>query len=106
MAWIYLVFAGVFEIGWPLGFKLASSHEKSAFLYIMLSILSMAMSGWLLFLAQKTIPIGTAYIVWTGIGGVGTALVGIVFFGDSISVVRLMCLSMIVFGVIGLKLFS
>jgi len=81
MAWIYLFLGGLFEIGWPLGFKLA--HGSSGkILWITFSVLSMALSGLFLFMAQKTIPIGTAYVVWTGIGAVGTLLIGIFFFND------------------------
>lgn len=81
MAWIYLLLGGFFEIGWPLGFKLA--HDSSGkILWIAFSVLSMALSGLFLFMAQKTIPIGTAYVVWTGIGAVGTLLIGIFFFNE------------------------
>lgn len=101
MSWIYLILAGVFEIGWPLGFKLASSGSK---IWILISVISMAISGFLLFLAQKSIPIGTAYIVWTGIGGIGTVLIGIMFFNDSASFLRLVFLSLILIGLVGIKL--
>ena len=67
MAWILLIIAGLFEIGWPLGFKLASMHSKYFIWFIGLSILSMGLSGYFLYLAQKSIPIGTAYVIWTGI---------------------------------------
>ena len=69
--WIVLIAAGLFEIGWPLGFKLAQTAPAWRAAAIALSVLSMAASGWLLFLAQKHIPIGTAYAVWTGIGAAG-----------------------------------
>ena len=72
MAWILLIIAGLFEIGWPLGFKLASMHSKYFIWFIGLSILSMGLSGYFLYLAQKSIPIGTAYVIWTGIGAIGT----------------------------------
>ena len=74
MAWILLIIAGLFEIGWPLGFKLASMHSKYFIWFIGLSILSMGLSGYFLYLAQKSIPIGTAYVIWTGIGAIGTVL--------------------------------
>lgn len=83
MAWILLIIAGLFEIGWPLGFKLASMHSKYFIWFIGLSILSMGLSGYFLYLAQKSIPIGTAYVIWTGIGAIGTVLLGILFFHDS-----------------------
>lgn len=104
MAWIYLIFAGLFEMGWPLGFKLASALPKYHVLFIVLSVISMAISGLLLFVAQKTIPIGTAYAVWTGIGAVGTLVIGILFFHDSANIWRLFSASLIVAGIIGLKL--
>ena len=72
MQWILLVCAGLLEIGWPLGFKLAGLHEKYFYHFIALSVVSMGLSGFLLYLAQKSIPIGPAYVIWTGIGAVGT----------------------------------
>ena len=94
MAWILLIIAGLFEIGWPLGFKLASMHSKYFIWFIGLSILSMGLSGYFLYLAQKSIPIGTAYVIWTGIGAIGTVLLGIL----------LLFLSLILIGIVGLKL--
>ena len=104
MAWILLIIAGVFEIGWPLGFKLASMHSKYFIWFIGLSILSMGLSGYFLYLAQKSIPIGTAYVIWTGIGAIGTVLLGILFFHDSANIFRLLFLSLILIGIVGLKL--
>ena len=104
MAWILLIIAGLFEIGWPLGFKLASMHSKYFIWFIGLSILSMGLSGYFLYLAQKSIPIGTAYVIWTGIGAIGTVLIGILFFHDSANIVRLLFLSLILIGIVGLKL--
>lgn len=104
MAWITLLLAGICEIGWPLGFKLASTMAKYHYLFILLAILSMALSGYLLFIAQKSIPIGTAYAVWTGIGATGTLIVGILFFNDSASIWRLLSATLIVMGIVGLKL--
>ncbi len=103
MSWIYLVIAGFMEIGWPLGFKLAqiSAHKIP---WIVLSVLSMAGSGLFLYLAQKTIPIGTAYAVWTGIGAVGTFTLGILFFKDPATMIRLASAGLVVIGLIGLKL--
>lgn len=105
MNWIALIIAGIFEIGWPLGMKMAQQSENNKFVWIFTAVLSMTISGGLLFYSQKTIPIGTAYAVWTGIGAVGTLLVGIVFFGDSSNILRLLSASLIVSGIIGLKLF-
>lgn len=104
MAWILLIIAGLFEIGWPLGFKLASMHSKYFIWFIGLSILSMGLNGYFLYLAQKSIPIGTAYVIWTGIGAIGTVLLGILFFHDSANIFRLLFLSLILIGIVGLKL--
>ena len=103
MAWIYLLLAGVFEIGWPLGFKLSQQAEYRIS-GIVGAIISMAFSGVLLWMAQREIPIGTAYAVWTGIGGAGTFLIGVMFFGDPASLVRFVGVALIVGGVISLKL--
>ena len=103
MAWIYLLLAGVFEIGWPLGFKLSQQAEYRIS-GIVGAIISMALSGVLLWMAQREIPIGTAYAVWTGIGGAGTFLIGVMFFGDPASLVRFVGVALIVGGVISLKL--
>ena len=103
LAWTYLVIAGLFEIGWPLGFKL-SQTTRFRLLFITVAVLSMAFSGLFLWLAQKEISIGTAYAVWTGIGAAGTFLIGIVFFGDSIGMMRILSFAFIVIGLIGLKL--
>lgn len=104
MSWILLVCAGLLEIGWPLGFKLAGVYEKHFYLFIALAVVSIGFSGYLLYLAQKSIPIGTAYVVWTGIGAVGTVLLGILFFHDSASILRLLFVTLILTGVVGLKL--
>jgi quaternary ammonium compound-resistance protein SugE len=103
MNWFYLILAGVFEIGWPLGLKL-SQTMSSKVLGILIAIVSMSLSGLFLWLAQKTIPIGTAYAVWTGIGAVGTLFVGILYFGDSASIWRMLSALLIVVGIVGLKL--
>lgn len=95
--------AGLFEIGWPLGFKL-SQTTRFKWLYIGLAVLSMALSGLFLWLAQRQIPIGTAYAIWTGIGAAGTFLIGILWFGDPASLLRLLSFMFIVIGVVGLKL--
>lgn len=105
MAWIYLIIGGLFEIGWPLGFKLASVNPNNKILFIAVSVVSMALSGLFLYLAQRSIPIGTAYAVWTGIGAVGTLLVGIFFFHDPAGFMRLFSALLIIIGIIGLKIF-
>jgi quaternary ammonium compound-resistance protein SugE len=104
MNWIALIVAGLFEIGWPLGLKMSQQAGNNKFLWIGIALLSMTISGGLLWWSQKTIPIGTAYAVWTGIGAVGTLVVGIVFFGDSASTIRLIAASLIIIGIVGLKI--
>ncbi|RYD21737.1 MAG: multidrug efflux SMR transporter [Verrucomicrobiaceae bacterium] len=103
MAWIYLVMAGLFEIGWPVGLKVAQQAE-TRWLGIGIAVFFMAVSGTLLWMAQKGIPIGTAYAVWTGIGGAGTFLVGVMFYGDPASFARYLGVLLIVSGVVTLKL--
>ncbi len=105
MAWFYLIAAGLFEIGWPLGFKLAQGDNGfNPSIWFTLSVVSMAVSGLLLFMAQKTIPIGVAYAAWTGIGAVGTYLIGVWFFNDSASVLSWIGLVLIVSGISMLKI--
>ena len=103
MAWIYLLAAG-----WPLGFKLAQTANNgySPTVWLTLSVISMAVSGYLLFLAQKVIPIGTAYAAWAGIGAVGTYLIGVLFFNDSASLLSWIGLLCIVSGITMLKISS
>ncbi len=103
MGWIYLIIAGIFEIGWPLSLKLTQTSENKV-LGIILASISMIFSLIFLYIAQSTIPIGTAYAVWTGIGAVGTLAVGILFFGDSTSIGRLISAFLIIVGIIGLKI--
>lgn len=103
--WLYLLLAGIFEIGWPLGFKL-SHGSPHKLLWIAFSVVSMALSGYFLYIAQKVIPIGTAYVVWTGIGAIGTLLIGILFFGDSASLMRLGSALLVIVGVVGIKVAS
>ena len=105
MSWIYLILAGLFEIGWPVGLKMAQETE-TRITGIIIAIFFMAVSGFLLWLAQRQIPIGTSYAVWTGIGAAGTFIVGIYFYGDSSSLGRYLGVALIVGGVITLKLAS
>jgi len=105
MSWLYLVLAGLTEIGWPVGLKIAQSGQHKV-TGIAIAIGFMVVSGTLLFLAQRTIPLGTAYAVWTGIGAAGTFLVGICFFGDAASLLRYIGVLLIVGGVVVLKLAS
>ncbi|MCR5822299.1 MAG: hypothetical protein K6F85_05215 [Bacteroidales bacterium] len=104
MNWVYLFTAALFEMGWPLGFKLAGLHKERFGWWITLSALSMALSGLFLYLAQKTIPISTAYIIWTGIGAVGTFVIGLCFFGDSASFWRIFFALLIIIGIVGIEL--
>ncbi len=105
MAWFYLILGGLFEMGWALGLKF--SQTMSVKLWgILFAIVSMCLSVFLLYLAQRQIAIGTAYVVWTGIGAVGTLIAGILLFGDSASFWRLFSAALIIAGVIGLRLAS
>jgi quaternary ammonium compound-resistance protein SugE len=103
MSWVYLVVAGLFEIGWPVGLKWAQEPGKPI-VGIVVAVLSMSISGGLLFLAQREIALGTAYAVWTGIGAAGTFLVGIWLFGDPGSLGRYFGVLLIITGVVTLKL--
>ncbi len=104
MAWLYLVVAGLFEIGWPLGLKKGWGPDGVQIGWIVFAIATMTASGALLMWAQRSIPMGTAYAVWTGIGAVGAFFVGILLFGDQASALRFGSIALIVAGIIGLKL--
>ena len=104
MAWIVLFVAGLSEIGWAVGLKYTEGFTR--LVPSALTIASMIVSIGLLGLALKTLPLGTAYAVWTGIGTIGTALLGIALFGESASALRLACIGLIVAGIVGLKLVS
>ena len=104
MPWIYLVLAGLFEIGFALGLKYSDGFSR-----LCPSVLTIGLAGvslWFLTQALKTIPVGTGYAIWTGIGALGVTIAGIALFGDSASWSRLACIGLIVAGVIGLKLVS
>jgi len=103
MSWIYLFIAAIFEIGWPLGFKLSQTTGHKL-VWIIFAVVSMGLSGLFLWYAQKDIPIGTAYAVWTGIGATGTLIIGILFFQDPVNLLRLFFASMIIIGIVGLKI--
>jgi quaternary ammonium compound-resistance protein SugE len=103
MAWLLLVLAGLFEIGWPVGLKIAQ-NESTRLLGISMAVFFMTISGTLLWLAQRHIPIGTAYAVWTGIGAAGTFLVGVFYYGDPTSLTRYLGVLFIVAGVVTLKI--
>jgi len=102
MAWFYLALAGLFEVGWAIGLKYTDGFTR--LVPSVLTALSMVASVLLLGLALKTLPVGTGYAVWTGIGTVGTALLGIALFGEPATVMRLSCIGLIVAGILGLKL--
>ncbi|MHA6643839.1 quaternary ammonium compound efflux SMR transporter SugE [Mesorhizobium sp. A623] len=102
MAWTILLIAGLFEIGWAIGLKYTDGFTRPlpTFLTVVSMIISMAMLG----LALKTLPVGTGYAVWTGVGTVGTALLGIWLLGEPATAIRLGCIALIVCGILGLKL--
>jgi quaternary ammonium compound-resistance protein SugE len=102
MAWTYLFFAGLFEIGWEIGLKYTDGFTRLT--PTLLTVASMVISLGLLGLALKTLPVGTAYAIWTGIGTVGTAVLGIYLLGEPATVIRLVCIGLIVSGIVGLKL--
>jgi quaternary ammonium compound-resistance protein SugE len=102
MAWVLLFLAGLFEIGWAVGLKYTDGFTRP--IPTVLTVISMVVSVVLLGLAVKTLPMGTAYAVWTGIGTVGTVLLGIWLLGDPATLVRLLCIGLIVAGIAGLKL--
>ena len=102
MPWTLLFFAGLFEVAWAIGLKYTDGFSK--LVPSALTVAAMIASIVLLGLAMKQLPVGTAYAVWTGIGTVGTVILGIVLMGDSATPMRLVCLSLIVLGILGLKL--
>ena len=104
MAWIILLAAGLFEIGWAVGLKYTEGFSR--LVPTMLTVGSMVVSLGLLGLALKTLPLGTAYAIWTGIGTIGTVVLGIVLFAEPAEAVRLACIGLIVAGILGLKLVS
>jgi len=103
MAWIYLLVAALFEVGWPIGLKMAELSTHKIF-WIIFAIITMTLSGCFLFFAQKEIPIGVAYAVWTGIGASCTFLFGVIFFGDGFSLLRLLGILLIISGITLLKI--
>jgi quaternary ammonium compound-resistance protein SugE len=104
MAWIILFVAGLFEIGWAVGLKFTQGFTRPipTVLTGISLVASMGLLGW----AVKSLPLGTAYAVWTGVGAVGTAIVGILVFKEPATAGRLVCLALIVSGILGLKLFT
>ncbi|HEY0866016.1 MAG TPA: quaternary ammonium compound efflux SMR transporter SugE [Fimbriimonas sp.] len=104
MSWVYLFLAGILEAGWAIGLKQSEGFSKPV--PSLFTLVLMAASFGLLALALKHLPVGTAYAVWTGIGAVGTAILGIVFLGEPRDLARLACIGLIAAGIVGLKLES
>ncbi|WP_375458775.1 quaternary ammonium compound efflux SMR transporter SugE [uncultured Enterovirga sp.] len=102
MTWFILIVAGLFEIGWAIGLKYSEGFTRP--LPTAITVVSMVVSIVLLGIALKTLPVGTAYAVWTGIGTVGAALLGMTLFGEPATLMRLGCIGLIVAGIAGLKL--
>jgi quaternary ammonium compound-resistance protein SugE len=104
MSWFYLLVAGLLEIVWAIGLKYTAGFTRLT--PSVITIAGMVASVWFLALALRTIPVGTGYAVWTGIGAVGTAILGIVLFAEPATAARLICIGVIVAGILGLKLVS
>jgi len=104
MAWLYLFVAGLFEVGWAIGLKYTDGFTR--LMPTLFTAVSMVVSLGLLGLALKSLPVGTAYAVWTGIGTIGTAILGIALLGEPANALRLACIGLIVAGIVGLKLVS
>ncbi|WP_070886669.1 quaternary ammonium compound efflux SMR transporter SugE [Pseudomonas argentinensis] len=102
MSWIILFFAGLFEVGWAVGLKYTDGFTRP--LPAVLTVAAMLVSLGLLGLAMRELPLGTAYAIWTGIGAVGTVIAGIILFGESMALVRLVSVALIICGLIGLKM--
>ena len=104
MGWTYLCIAGVFEVVWVIGLKYTAGLSR--LLPTVVTVLAMGVSLYLLSQAVKTLPVGTAYAVWTGIGAVGAVILGMILFAESRDPLRLVCIGLIVAGIVGLKLVS
>ncbi len=104
MHWMYLFVAGLFEISWALGLKF--SHGFTQIIPSVLTIAGMVASFYFLALALKSLPLGTAYAIWTGIGTIGTVIFGIILFKEPVTALRLFCIALIVSGITGLKLLT
>ena len=101
MAWVLLTLAGLLEIVWSISMKASQGFTKHHFTSI--TLIAACISFWLLGLALRQLPVGTAYAVWTGIGAVGATVFGVVFFGESLTIARVGCIALIVCGILGLK---
>ncbi len=104
MEWIILLIAGLFEISWAIGLKL--SHGFTQPVATVITIICMVASFYFLALALKSLPLGTAYAIWTGIGTLGTVILGIILFKEPVTALRLLCIGLIVCGITGLKLIT
>lgn len=104
MAWLLLFIAGIFEIGWAIGMKY--THGFTKLIPSVLTLVSMILSVYLLSLATKQIPIGTAYAVWTGIGIAGTSILGVIIFNEPVEVLKVVFILMILVAIVGLKVIS
>lgn len=102
MKWIVLILAGLFETGWAIGLKYTEGFTRLR--PTLWTVLAMGISLWLLGVAMKTLPVGTAYSVWVGVGAVGTVILGIILFGEPANTGRLISVALIIAGIIGLKL--
>jgi quaternary ammonium compound-resistance protein SugE len=102
MAWVILVLAGLCEVGWAIGLKY--THSFTRLWPTVWTVVAMIVSLWLLGVAMKSLPVGTAYSVWVGVGALGTVILGIVLFGEPANTARLISVAAIVGGIIGLKL--
>lgn len=102
MAWLYILIAGMLEVVWVIGLKYSDSFTK--LLPSIITIAASLLSFWFLSLSMKTLPMGIAYAVWTGIGTIGAILFGVIYFGEAITILRVIAFALIVIGIIGLKL--
>ncbi len=104
MQWFYLILAGFFEVGWAVGLKFSDGFTK--IIPSIFTVVTMAASLYFLSLSLKTLPLSSSYAIWTGIGTIGTVILGIIIFKEPVSVVRIVCVLLIVAGIVGLKLVS
>ena len=102
--WLYLLIAGLAEIGWAVGLKYTEGFSRP--LPTIATVVGMIVSFYFLALAMRTIPLGTAYAVWTGVGAVGTVILGMILFGESHDLARIACIALILAGVVGLKVLN
>jgi quaternary ammonium compound-resistance protein SugE len=104
IAWLLLVAAGLLEILWSISMKASDGFTKPHFTVI--TLVAAGLSFWLLGLALRQLPVGTAYAAWTGVGAVGAAILGILLFNEPLTIARIICIALIVIGIVGLKVFS